>query len=179
MRILLIGLTVLWCSTALLAQRPPETEAEFDKNYQRRIQQEYLDGKYIPADIGDAFTQLHKLIDRESKVKFKQAEEEAAVQKLHFSLGRWIILNWGFYEGSRLSHHLRSMGLHHPDDMARFLIRSFHRSLNEQPIAAKEQVESLNEAREAARRARLQEAEVLEEWRAPAKADSTQGMGGS
>jgi len=161
-------LGLLLFSFGLLAQAPPATESEFEDNYQQRIQQEYLKGIYIPADIGDAFAQLHKLVDKTSKKKFKNAPEDTAVTKLHFSFGRWIILNWGFYEGSRLSHTLRNMGLHHPDDMARFLIRSFHRSLNGQPIEAKQQIKRLNEKREAARRNRLKQGEVLREWRKPA-----------
>lgn len=163
----LLGLLLLF-SLSLNAQRPPETESEYDANYNRRIKMENINGVYIPSDIGDAFAQLHQLIDREAKQSFKGADEELAVRNLHFSLGRWIILNWGFYEGSRLSHSLRQMGLHHPDDMARFLIRSFHRSINGKPIEAKAQIEALNEAREAERKARIQTGEVLQEWSKPA-----------
>lgn len=167
MQKVMLGLLLLF-SLSLTAQQLPETEEEFDANYDRRVQLEQINGVYIPKDIGDAFGQLHQLIDKESKQKFKNASEEMAVRHLHFSLGRWIILNWGFYEGSRLSHSLRKMGLGHPDDMARFLLRSFHRSLNSSPIEAKAQIEALNQAREAARKARMQQGEVLQEWRQPA-----------
>lgn len=167
MQRLLLGLLLL-CSLEALAQRPPETEEEFEANYNRRIQQEQINGVYIPADIGDAFAQLHQLIDKEPKQKFRKADEDVAVRNLHFSLGRWIILNWGFYEGSRLSHSLKQMGLRHPDDMASFLIRSFHRSLNKVPIDAKAQIEALNQAREEARKARLKSGKVLQEWTKPA-----------
>ena len=100
------------------AQKPPETESEFDEGYQRRIRLEYIDGVYIPRDLSDALVQLNQLVDRESRARFKSADEEEAIRKLHFSLGRWITLNWGFYEGSRLSHSLKSLGIHHPDYMA-------------------------------------------------------------
>lgn len=163
-------------SLSLTAQRPPETAQEYDKNYRRRIQQEYIYGVYIPSDLGDAFNQLNQLTDRESVQKFRQADEEMAVRKLHFSLGRWIIHNWGFYEGSRLSHSLKQMGLYHPDDMARFVIRSYHRSLNKKPIGAKEQVEALAEARQAAHLQRLTQGEVLQEERKPGKDSTLQGQ---
>ena len=39
------------------AQKPPETEKEFDEGYQRRIQMEYIDGVYIPQDLSDALRQ--------------------------------------------------------------------------------------------------------------------------
>jgi hypothetical protein len=151
------------------AQRPPETESEYDKDYQRRIQMETINGVYIPANLPEAFVQLHQLIDKDSKGKFKEMEEEAAVKKLHFSLGRWMIINWGFYQGSRLSHSLKVKGLHHPDDMARFIIRSYHRSLNKVPIEAESQIKGLTEAREQERQDRMKQGEVLEQWTQPVK----------
>ena len=38
--------------------------------------------------------------------------------------------NWNFYEGSRFSHYLKEMGVSFPDDMASFVIISYHRHLN-------------------------------------------------
>ena len=57
---------------------------------------------------------------------------------MHHRLGQWLILNWGFYGGSRLSHYLRSAGVTFPDDMADFLILAYHRRLNDKPIGIKE-----------------------------------------
>ena len=160
----------LAAASSAWAQKPPETEAEFDKNYQMRIRMEYIGGVYIPRDLGDAFAQLHKLIDRDAKTKFKTHPEDDAVRQLHFSFGRWIIYNWGFYEGSRLSHSLREMGVYHPDDMARFIIRSYHRSLNQRPIEAKAQIEALNAQRQKEREERLMKGQILHQEKRPAKA---------
>lgn len=158
--IMMVGLFLANLPQAL-AQEPVATESDYDKAYERRIQQEYLYGVYIPKDLSDAIVQLNQLADRESLQKFRMAAEEEAVRKLHFSLGRWIIHNWGFYGGSRLSYALKGMGVHHPDDMAQLLVRSLHRSLNKKPIEVKAQVEVLNTAREAARQKRLESSEVL------------------
>ena len=128
-------------------QKPPETENEYEKAYQRRIQQELLHNVYIPKDLADAFIQLNKLIDPASKMKYKTMPEEEAVKKLYFSFGRWIIHNWGFYGGSRLSHHLKSIGLHHPDDMSKFIMITYHRNLNRQKLRAKDLVEDFQAAR--------------------------------
>lgn len=160
--------------TTLPAQGPVETEEDYDKKYQQRIQQEYLYGVYIPKDLSDAIVQLNKLAERESLQKFRAAQEDTAVQKLHFSLGRWIIYNWGFYDGSRLAHKLKQMGLHHPDDMAKFIIRSFHRSLNKKPIEVKAQLKALQEARAKTRLQRLQEGEVLYQEKRQLPPDSTE-----
>lgn len=119
----------------------------FQKNYNKRIKKERLYGVYIPKDVPDAFAQLNKLTPREAKANFKSVPVEIAVKKLHFSLGRWIIHNWGFYEGSRLSHHLRQIGVNHPDDQARVIITAYHRYLNREPLKVKELAEFYTEKR--------------------------------
>lgn len=131
----------------LIAQKPAETIEEYEATYQKRIQQEFLHQVYIPKDLTDAFLQLNQLIDSPSKEKFKNIPEEIAANKLHFSLGRWVIHNWGFYGGSRLSHHLKTLGLHHPDDMARFIIITYHRSIKQNSLQVRPLVAKLNEDR--------------------------------
>ena len=92
-------LTLLVWGSGLLAQGElPSTDAEIEAEYQRRIKKEYLNRVYIPKDLADCFIQLNKLIDEESKAKFKRAPEEVVVRKLHFSLGRWMIHYWSFYQ---------------------------------------------------------------------------------
>ncbi|MCO6475327.1 MAG: hypothetical protein J5I94_01830 [Phaeodactylibacter sp.] len=156
------------------AQKPPETESEFDEGYQRRIQMDYIDGVYIPQDLSDALVQLNQLTDREAKARFKAADEEEAIRKLHFSLGRWITLNWGFYEGSRLSHSLKGMGIYHPDYMAQFLIRSFHRSLNGRPIDVKGQLEAIATQQGQDRMKRIQQGAILYQETRKAKKDTVE-----
>jgi hypothetical protein len=167
-RILCLCLGVL-LSSSVWAQKPAETEDEYEHTYEWRIQKEVINGVYIPANIPDVFAEFHKLIDKESKAKFKSLEEEEAVTKLHFSFGRWIIVNWGFYQGSRLSHELKKMGLHHPDDMARFLMTAYHRSLNQQPIKAKKIIKELADNREKQRIERLKQGTLIKEEKTPIK----------
>ncbi len=146
-------LSLLFCFSLLMTDvitaqiGPPNNEEEFRKMYQRRIQREVLYGVYIPKDLADAFNQLNKKIDKESKQKFKNTPEEDASRKLHFSLGRWMIVNWSFYEGSRLSHYLRKLGASHPDDMVQLVIRTYHRYLNKKPLEVKSLVESYQKKR--------------------------------
>lgn len=89
-----------------------------------------LNGVYIPVDIDDAIQRLIDLTPANAIEKFKNAPEEGIDRKLHFGLGKWMIVNWCFYEGSRLENHIRQLGLSHPDDMADFLIICLHRKLN-------------------------------------------------
>jgi len=120
-----------------MSAQPPVSEEDFDKVYEQRVQQEMLYDVYIPKDLTDAFIQLNKLIEEDSKLKFKNMPEAQAGVKLHFSFGRWIIHNWGFYGGSRFSKYLNTLGLYDPDTMARFVIITYHRNLNRKPLDVK------------------------------------------
>jgi hypothetical protein len=140
-------LAFLICPNGLLGQSEDPFEDNFEKKYQERIEKDFLFGVYIPKDITDAFIQLNQLIDSDSRKKFAAVPEEMASSKLHFSLGRWMIYNWQFYEGSRLSHYLREMGLSHPDDMARFIILTYHRNLNKKSLEVKPLIDSLANSR--------------------------------
>lgn len=153
--LILAGLAVL------SAQKPPETLEEYEKAYEYRIRQEYLYGVYIPKDLTDAFIQLNKLIDEPSKQKFKAIDEEEATRRLFFSLGRWISHNWGFYGGSRLSHFLKGLGLTHPDDMASFVIITYHRNLNRKPLDVRPLVEKFKAERLKEQEERRKEGEVI------------------
>jgi len=116
---------------------------------------------------------LNGLIDDSSKQKFTAVNEMEAARKLHFSLGRWIIHNWGFYEGSRFSHYLKGLGLTYPDDMARFVILTYHRNLKKAKLDVKTLLEAMLEDREEEHEARMKQGEVLfEEKRILPKPDS-------
>lgn len=146
-------------------EKPVETEEEFQKNYDWRIRQERLDGVYIPRDLVNSFEELNRLIDAGAKQRFKQAPEEEAVRKLYFSFGRWVIQKWGFYEGSRLSHYLRNLGVFHPEDMAHVVIVSYHRYLNKTPLELKAQVQTIQEIRKKENEERLKKSTILHEER--------------
>ncbi|NNE30156.1 MAG: hypothetical protein HKN16_11000 [Saprospiraceae bacterium] len=150
-------------ATPSLAQDPANVKAEAEAYYQDRISREYLDRIYIPKDIADAFIQLNDLIDDESKKKFLSVDENEAARKLHFSLGRWMMRNWGFYEGSRLSHYLRNLGISYPDDMARFIILTYHRNLRKQPLDVKPLIEGFIQKREEDFKSRIEKGEIIHE----------------
>lgn len=106
-------------------------EKKFNEKYERNIKKSRINGVYIPKDLQDAHNELKALSSPESIEKFKKAEKNFVVGRLHYGLGRWMILNWNFYEGSRYSHFLKELGLSHPDDMARFTLLTFHDALND------------------------------------------------
>ncbi len=146
-----------------VSAQPPSTEDEFELAYQKRIKKEYVNNVYIPKDLADAFIQLNRLIDEDSKKKFLSVPDSIAAKKLHFSLGRWMIHNWGFYEGSRFSHYLKGLGIFFPDDMAKFIIITYHRNLTKSELKVKELMESIQKAREKEKEAKKMEGVILKE----------------
>jgi len=144
-------------------------EAQFDSTYAAHIKMEEINGVYIPKDLDDAFSELERLSSPEDLENFRKAPEDAARSKLFFGLGKWMIVNWGFYEGSRLSDYLRKAGLQHPDDMARVILVCFQRHLNGQPLRFDEEVAYYKAFREKERLERENQKEVIDEKTHPKK----------
>ena len=154
---------------------PPSNDKEFERQYQERITKDRLSGIYIPKNLDDALAQLDKLTSPESRLKFKSIPEDSVCRVMHNRLGQWMIVNWSFYEGSRLSHYLRSAGITYPDDMADFLILAFHHRLHDKPVVIKDLAIYFREKRKAAWLEEVQEGEVLKvETRQRPKPDSAE-----
>lgn len=110
------------------------SEKRFNDKYERNIKKSRINGVYIPKDLLEAFEELKALSTSESIQKYKEADADLVVKRLHYGLGRWIILNWNLYEGSRIGHHLKTFGVSHPDDQAQFILYTFHNHLNNKDL---------------------------------------------
>ena len=155
--IILMGLSL----QAIFAQDTTYQEL-YEMEYQKRIMLEKINGRYIPKNMDDAMAQLDILVDAVGKAKFKSQPEAIAVKKIHFSFGRWMIVNWGFYEGSRLSHFLKQKGVSYPDDMATVLMTCYHRHLLGVPLKFEELAAEFAEIRKKEVEERLMKGRVLE-----------------
>ena len=144
---ILLLCAVFFFSYFVIGQEIITDKEAFEKQYQERISKEILFGVYIPIDLDDAFGELERLTDEDMIQKFKSAHEDTIAKKLHFSLGRWMIHNWGFYEGSRLSHFLKQQGVSFPDDMAQLIMVSWHRKLNNEALETENQIALIQEKR--------------------------------
>lgn len=136
---------LLLASTSLLAQQDYETE--YNRQYEENIKKEYINDVYIPASFEEAFEELVRLSEPGALEKFKNADEEVVSRKLHFGLGKWMMVKWNFEDGSRLSHQMREMGVTFPDDMIQFMIVSFHRHLNTLPLEMEDRALHFEELR--------------------------------
>ena len=158
MRLLSILLVLL--STSIHAQ--DEVEKAYNEQYQINIQKEYINEIYIPKDVDDAMRQLTELSNDAGRAKFLEADEELAAERLIYGIGKWMIVNWNFYEGSRLSHHLKNYGVTDPDDMAKFLIVSYHRHLRNVPLELQQRGAIFKEQDEKDQKKRNLEKKIVE-----------------
>ncbi len=145
------------------AQDPIADEETFEQRYSRNIKKSRINGVYIPKDLDEAMDEIEALSSEEAIAKFKSGEESLVSRRLHFGLGRWMIYNWNFYEGSRFSHYCKELGIAHPDDMARFVIVSLHRELNGKDLNIDGQVRQFQEERNKKREQKESEAKLLKE----------------
>jgi hypothetical protein len=141
--------------------QPADNLKQYQENYKWRIEQSTLSGQYIPKDLPDAISELNKLTEESSRAKFKTLTESEAEHKLYFSLGRWIATNWSFYEGSRLSHYFKEVGITFPEDQAIALIIAWHRTLNKKDINFKEIRDRLVEKRKKEHEERLRNKQTV------------------
>ncbi len=151
MRHTILVLFTIFLSSIVLGQgiaiEGSESEVAFKKQYEQNIRLTKLNGVYIPGSVREAHKRLSKLTPADAISKFASAPEKEVCKKLHFGIGRWMIGNWNFFEGSRLSHLLKQKGVLHPDDMAQFLLRTYHRHLNDLPLDEERLAEELAEER--------------------------------
>ncbi len=112
-----------------------EYQQRMDSIYQYRIEQVYLDGHYIPATAEEAVDSLIAALGERNLERIRRLPEQRVVQGLLGSVGRWMIVRWGFEEGSRLSHHIKERyGVSFPIDIADFLLTAMYRKVQQQPI---------------------------------------------
>jgi hypothetical protein len=142
-----------------------DVEAEIEAEYNRNIKKSRIAGVYIPKDFEDAFVELRRLSSAEDLRKFKSQPEEEVCRRLHFGLGRWMMVNWSFYAGSRYSHFLRQQGVTYPDDMAHLTLRLFHRHLNEKPLDVDNMIKEVLESRQMKIDEMKKDEEVLDSFR--------------
>ena len=132
----LILISLFFVSLPIQAQIEEDTyEVE---PYKVRIKKSYINGVYIPKDLQEALLELDKKMDPQAIESFKAYTESEAEQKSYFGFGRWLSVNWGLEEGSRLSHHLQGIGLGFTEDMIRFLMVSYHRHIHGRPLESEQ-----------------------------------------
>jgi hypothetical protein len=151
-----------WClfSVSLISAQAVN-EQELKQKYEARIKLARIDDVYIPKNTEDALEQLFKLSDSTGRNKMKATTEDIIASKLHFSLGRWIELNWSLVEGSRLSHYYRLKGMSHPDDIVDLLLRGLYRKVNGKELDEAGLIKKYVDKRKSEHEAELRKAKAI------------------
>ena len=145
--LLLFSFTI---SSMIQAQSTELNKEAYEEQYKYNIKQTRIDGTFIPGTAEEAIKILKSISPEEGLDNFAQFPNEVeASKKMHFGVGRWMIVNWNFYDGSRLSHALKEKGILHPDDMAQFLLIALHRDLNGKTLDSEALINDLAEKRKA------------------------------
>lgn len=103
------------------------TPADADSIYQWRIQQEKLNGTYIPKDLYDCFRELDRAMDTATLVKFLAIPDSMVDARTHKTIGAWIAHRWELLAGSRITAYFNQMGVPHPEYMVSLILISYHR----------------------------------------------------
>lgn len=142
-----LTLTILFLGSTITAQTS-EFEKSFNATYSKNIKKPRINGTYIPKNLDDVYKEINELSSPNALHRFKLGEEAVVSKKLALGLGRWMYVNWNFYEGSRISHLLKTKyNISHPEDMSEFLITCYHRHLNKKTIHEKELATKIVDAR--------------------------------
>lgn len=141
-------LLFFFISESASAQVKPKKEETYTVDpYEKRIRMEYIDNVYIPIDLADALRELDLKMDAAGKAKFAGMSEKDASTKVYFSFGRWMSVNWGMEEGSRITLFFNNQGIGKVEDMIRILMISYHRHINQKDLQTAELIEHYKELR--------------------------------
>lgn len=97
-----------------IAEEETIKEKELKKiEFEKRLTQKEINGKYIPKDMKECMTELDKTLNFENKNLLKNAKDTFDFNSHMGGLGMWIRNNWGINGGSRLLKyfHERNIGL--------------------------------------------------------------------
>ena len=105
-------------------------QEEEKKDYLQKLQNDTINGVYIPKNLEDCFIQLDKLLSDEDKQTIKQLQSKEETIQFHHGLGMWLRNNWGLWGGSRLQQYMLDRKINHPDDMSATILMFYYDWLN-------------------------------------------------
>ena len=171
----ILRITILFLLTNLSVLAFGQNEPSSQESFERRTRQKKIGQHYIPADLDDAMETLDVIVPEDSKESCAAQSEDFVVERLFFSFGRWIAINWGLYDGSRFSLYLQKLGVDQPDGQKEFVMRAYHRYLNEKDIDVRDLVTRYKREKAVQDSIRISNAQVLETIIRPAKDSLNKG----
>lgn len=158
-------ITMILCLSGILrgVLAQTTTEEEYNRRYQERIKMTRINDVYIPANTEEAMKELVRLTEEDARKKLLTVPEDTIASKLHFSLGRWMQLNWGMDEGSRISHYYKTKGISYTDDQIDLLLRCFYRFVSGSDLREDDLVRHYTAIRKLEAEERKKKAKVIKE----------------
>jgi hypothetical protein len=90
------------------------------------------DGYYVPRDLGEALTEVDRIMGSSGRADVLKAKERDMID-YHFSFGLWMRNNW-LRHHSRLAQYFKQLGIVDYDDMSGIILDSYWRQLHGKPI---------------------------------------------
>jgi hypothetical protein len=101
------------------------------KEYLLKLQNDTINGVYIPQNLEDCFVQLDKILSEDDKNTIKKLANKEETIQYHHGLGMWLRNNWGLWGGSRLQTYFLNGKINHPDDMSALILEYYYDWLND------------------------------------------------
>jgi len=161
--------TLLFLLIGLAAYGQAQTELSPQEEFERRTRQQTLGVHYIPSDLIDAMKTLDEITPEDSKEEYAMQTEDYVVERLFFSFGRWLAINWGMYDGSRFSRFMQNLGVDQPDGQKEFVMRAYHRHLNGKDLDVRDLVTRYKRQKAIQDSIRLSSAQVIDSFSRPVK----------
>lgn len=167
--------TLIFCLVSLCGFAFAQDGSSSKEQFERRSRQQKIGQHYIPADLIDAMKTLDEITPEDSKESYANQSEDYVVERLFFSFGRWLAINWGMYDGSRFSVFLQRLGVDQPDGQKELVMRAYHRHLNGKDLDVRDLVTRYKRQKAVQDSIRLADAEVIESFSRPAKDSLNRG----
>ncbi len=75
------------------------------REFEARLTLERIDGTYIPANLGESFIELDKLLAEVAKKEMQALPKREDMIQYHHGLGTALRNSWGLWGGSRLQKY--------------------------------------------------------------------------
>lgn len=106
-----------------LARKERATEIKEEREeLRRRLTAVTINGRYVPANLGESFVELDKLLPEIDRKEMHDLKTRQDMIRYHHGLGMWMRNNWGLWGGSRLQKYFSDKGMTHPEDMSSVIL---------------------------------------------------------
>ncbi|MDJ1499454.1 DUF6794 domain-containing protein [Xanthocytophaga agilis] len=104
-----------------------------EEERKRRMEQDTINGVYIPKDLQDCFRELDKKLTAEEKNQIASLASVDDLIAYHRGLGMWIRNAWGLWGGSRLLKYFKDTGFEFvmADDLSVEILIGYYKYLQQ------------------------------------------------